>query len=70
MTIEEKAMQLSAVMPFALLDLEGPIRSMLDPQLKQGIGHVSGLGLFDHKTPTRSRGRSTPSSATWSPRPA
>ena len=51
MTIEEKAMRLSAVMPFALLGPEGPIRSMLDAQLKQGIGHVSGLGLCGHKPP-------------------
>jgi beta-xylosidase len=44
MTIEEKAMQLSAVMPFALLGPEGPIRSMLDAQLKQrGVGPVHAL---------------------------
>lgn len=51
MTIEEKAMQLSAVMPMGLLGPEGPIRSQLDAQLKHGIGHVSGLGLFGYKTP-------------------
>jgi beta-glucosidase len=51
MTIEEKAMQLSAVMPFGLLSPDGPIRSQLDAQLKHGIGHVSGLGLFGNKTP-------------------
>lgn len=51
MSVEEKVMQLSAVMPFALLGPDGPIPSMLDAQLKQGIGHISGLGLFGHKTP-------------------
>jgi beta-xylosidase len=51
MTIEEKVMQLSAVMPFALLGPEGPIPSQLDAQLKHGIGHVSGPGLFGYKTP-------------------
>jgi Glycosyl hydrolase family 3 N terminal domain len=51
MTIAEKAMQLSAVMPFVLLGPEGPIRSQLDAELKNGIGHVSGLGLFGYKTP-------------------
>jgi beta-xylosidase len=51
MTIEEKAMQLSAVYPMGLLGPEGPIRSQLDAQLKQGIGHVSGLGTMGHKSP-------------------
>jgi beta-xylosidase len=51
MTIEEKAMQLSAVYPVALLGPEGPIRNQLDAQLKHGIGQVSGLGLLGHKTP-------------------
>lgn len=51
MTIEEKAMQLSAVYPMGLLGPEGPIRSQLDAQLKHGIGHVSGLGTMGHKTP-------------------
>jgi beta-xylosidase len=51
MTIEEKAMQLSAVYPMGLLGPGGPIRSQLDAQLKLGIGHVSGLGLMGHKTP-------------------
>ena len=45
MTIEEKVMQLSAVMPFVLLGPDGPIRGQLEAQLKNGVGHVSGLGL-------------------------
>ena len=34
-----------------LLGPDGPIRSQLDAQLGHGIGHISGLGLFGHKTP-------------------
>ena len=51
MTIEEKAMQLSAVYPMALLGIDGPIRSQLDAELKHGIGQISALGTFGHKTP-------------------
>jgi beta-xylosidase len=51
MTIEEKAMQLSSVFPLALFNTEGTNRSQLDAQLKNGIGHVSALGLIGHKTP-------------------
>ena len=51
MTLEEKAMQLSSVFPLALFDTKGPNRSQLDALLKDGIGHVSALGLIGHKTP-------------------
>lgn len=51
MTIEEKAFQLSAVMPTALFGTEGPITAVLDAQLGLGIGHVSAIGTFGHKTP-------------------
>jgi len=51
MTVEEKAMQLSSVFPLALFNTEGPDRSQLDALLKNGIGHVSALGLIGHKTP-------------------
>ena len=51
MTVEEKAMQLSAVIPTGLLGLDGPIRDQLEAQLGQGIGHISGFGLFTYKTP-------------------
>ena len=53
MTVEEKAMQLSSVFPLSLFDIDGPIRGQLDAQLKQGIGHVSALGLIGHKTPEK-----------------
>lgn len=51
MTIEEKAMQLSALYPMALLGADGPIKSQLDAQVGQGIGHICGLGTFGYKTP-------------------
>ena len=51
MTLEEKAMQLSSVFPLALFDTKGANRSQLDAALKNGIGHVSALGLIGHKTP-------------------
>jgi beta-glucosidase-like glycosyl hydrolase len=51
MTIEEKAMQVSSVFPLALFDANGTNHDQLDAQLKDGIGHVSALGLIGHKTP-------------------
>ena len=51
MTMEEKVMQLSSVFPLALFNTEGTNRSQLDALLKNGIGHVSALGLIGHKTP-------------------
>jgi hypothetical protein len=55
MTIEEKAMQLSALYPMGLLGADGPIKSQLDAQVGQGIGHICGLGTFGHKTPRDDR---------------
>jgi hypothetical protein len=46
MTIEEKAMQLSCVVPLALLDRGGLMRGQADALIKQGIGHVAGIGLL------------------------
>ena len=51
MTIEEKAMQLSSVVPLALLGRDRPIRGQLDTLLGQGIGHIAGIGLLGHKMP-------------------
>jgi beta-glucosidase len=51
MTIEEKTMQLSCAMPLALLDSDGLMRSQADRLIKQGIGHVAGIGLLGHKSP-------------------
>ena len=51
MTIEEKAMQLSCVVPLALLDRGGLMRGQADALIKQGVGHVVGIGLLGHKSP-------------------
>jgi len=51
MTIDEKAAQVSAVMPLGLFGLDGPIRSVLDKAMPHGVGHVSALGTFGHKDP-------------------
>ena len=51
MTIDEKAMQLSATIPIPLLGVDGLIESQATKLLGSGIGHVSAIGLFGHKTP-------------------
>jgi beta-glucosidase len=51
MTLEEKAMQLSCAFPLALLDRDGLMRAQADRLIKQGIGHVAGIGAFGHKSP-------------------
>ncbi|MBV9380024.1 MAG: glycoside hydrolase family 3 C-terminal domain-containing protein [Streptosporangiaceae bacterium] len=51
MTLEEKAMQLSAIFPMALIGTDGLIQSQLDAQLKHGIGQISALGTLGHKPP-------------------
>jgi predicted histidine transporter YuiF (NhaC family) len=50
MTIEEKAMQLSSIFPLALFTTKGVNRSQLDALLKNGIGHISAIGLIGYKT--------------------
>jgi beta-glucosidase len=51
MTIDEKAMQLSATMPIGLFGLDGLIESEATKVLGGGIGQISALGMFGHKTP-------------------
>src|SRR5262252_8120078 len=51
MTVEEKVMQLSCAMPLALLDRDGLMRGQADRLIKQGIGHVAGIGTLGHKAP-------------------
>ena len=41
MTIEEKAMQLSSVVPLSLIGPDGPMRGQLDALLGRGIGHIA-----------------------------
>jgi beta-xylosidase len=51
MTLEEKAMQLSSVVPLKLLGTDGPMPDQMDSLLGHGIGHVAGIGLLGHKLP-------------------
>jgi beta-xylosidase len=51
MTLEEKAMQLSCVVPIAVLGRDGLMRNQADTLLKHGIGHIAGPGLIGHKRP-------------------
>jgi beta-glucosidase len=51
MTVEEKAMQLSSMFPMALIGTDGLIRDQLDANLKHGIGQISALAAFGHKSP-------------------
>ncbi len=51
MSIEEKAMQLSAMFPMELIGPDGLLRDQLDANLKHGIGQISALGAFGHKSP-------------------
>jgi len=51
MTVEEKAMQLSAMFPMALIGTDGLLRDQLDAHLKHGIGQISALAGFGHKSP-------------------
>ncbi len=51
MTLEEKAMQVSCVVPLALLDSKGLMADQAEKLIKQGIGHIAGIGSFGHKSP-------------------
>jgi beta-glucosidase len=53
MTVEEKAMQLSSVVPLALLGPDGPMRGQLESLLGQGIGHLAGIGMLAHEVPDK-----------------
>lgn len=52
MTIEEKAFQISSVLPQALFGSEGLVEELLEKQLGLGIGHVSTLATLGYKTPS------------------
>lgn len=51
MTIEEKAFQLTAVMPMGLMGSNGPIVSELERQIGHGIGQISAAGQFGGSSP-------------------
>ena len=51
MTLVEKAQQVSAMMPMSLLGADGPVETVLDTVLKDGIGHVSNLAMMGASSP-------------------
>src|SRR3954463_4152947 len=51
MTLEEKAQQLTAVMPFGLMGVDGPTPEQLHRELHGGIGQVSMYSMFNHLFP-------------------
>lgn len=51
MTLEEKAQQLTAVMPFGLMSVDGPSAEQLERELGTGIGQVSMFSMFNHLFP-------------------
>lgn len=51
MTLEEKAQQLTAVMPFGLMNVDGPSHEQLSSELETGIGQVSMFAMFSHLPP-------------------
>lgn len=53
MTLDEKVMQLSAIMPIGLVGEDGPIEPMLVGQLGEGIGHISAFGMMGYKAPAK-----------------
>ncbi len=53
MTLDEKVMQLSAIMPIGLIGPDGPIEPMLVGQLAGGIGQISAFGMMGFKTPAK-----------------
>ncbi|RZU65232.1 beta-glucosidase [Microterricola gilva] len=53
LTLEEKALQLSATMPIGLFGVDGLIESQATKVLGHGIGQISALGMFGHKSPAK-----------------
>ena len=51
LSIEEKAQQVSCVMPIGILNTEGNLSESFRAALKGGIGHVAALGTFGFKSP-------------------
>ncbi|HEY2557040.1 MAG TPA: glycoside hydrolase family 3 N-terminal domain-containing protein [Diaminobutyricibacter sp.] len=53
MTIDEKALQLTSTMPIGLFGVDGLLESQATKVLGNGIGHISALGMFGHKSPAK-----------------
>lgn len=51
MTLEEKAQQLTAIMPMGLMGVGGPTSEQLENELSVGIGQVSMYSMFNHLFP-------------------
>ncbi|EFC82595.1 glycoside hydrolase family 3 N-terminal domain-containing protein [Parafrankia sp. EUN1f] len=51
LTTEEKAQQITGVMPIGLVGVNGLIEAQAQQRLGLGIGHVAPLGMLGHKTP-------------------
>ena len=51
MTLEEKAQQLTAIMPMGLMGLGGPTPQQLESELCIGIGQISMYSMFNHLFP-------------------
>ncbi|MFE4948634.1 beta-glucosidase [Leifsonia sp. NPDC056665] len=51
MTLEEKAQQLTAIMPFGLLNVAGPTPEQLQNELAGGIGQISMFSMMSHLPP-------------------
>lgn len=51
MTLEEKAFQLSSIVPMGLFGTEGLVESQLEKLLGMGIGHIAALPTSGYKTP-------------------
>lgn len=51
MTLEEKAQQLTGMMPMGLMGVDGPTREQLEKELSIGIGQVSMYSMFNHLFP-------------------
>lgn len=52
MTLDEKTLQLSSIMPFSLLGVDGVKTAQLERLLSNGIGHLSG-GVAGYKHPSQ-----------------
>ena len=53
MTVEEKAQQVTGLMPVHLVGVDGLLKAEADRALGLGIGHIAAVGMFGHKTPTQ-----------------
>ncbi|SQD96817.1 Glycoside hydrolase family 3 domain protein [Parafrankia sp. Ea1.12] len=51
MTVEEKAQQVTGLMPIGLLGVDGLVQAQAERLLGTGIGHIAPLGMLSHRTP-------------------